>query len=464
MSSAEPPVLPPPPAHRAAPPTGVPGPPASVVVVGAGLAGAQTVGALRRRGYAGRVTVLGAEGVPPYDRPPLSKELLSRPSPAWLADDLGVDVEDLADEVRLQDPAVQLVRRRASDGGAWEVTTASGDRLTADSVVLAVGSAPVRPDGWEQATLLHTAQDAAALRAALHPGLRLVIVGAGWIGAELAGVAVRAGAHVTVLEAADAPLRRQLGPVVGAHLSPWYAAVGAELVTGVAVAQVRPDGVRLADGRELSADLVLAAVGARPATDWLDGAVPRDPRGSIPVDTTGAVPGLDGLWAVGDCATREHPLLGAVPGGHWSAALHDPDATVAALLGDDEVGTGHAPYVFSQQLGHDLALFGVPAEGDIVLFRGDPTGGATGHDGWAAFYLAPGAHSGSTSGDGTTADGSPAADGGPEHRSIEVRAVLLVDSPRDVGPVRKAMNRTGRLRVNLDAALDPTRRLRDALA
>ncbi|MGN6241424.1 MAG: pyridine nucleotide-disulfide oxidoreductase, partial [Cellulosimicrobium cellulans] len=188
-----------------------------------------------------------------------------------------------------------------------------------------------------------------------------------------------------------------------------------------------------------------------------DGAVPRDVRGSVPVDATGAVPGLDGLWAVGDCATREHPLLGAVPGGHWSAALHDPDATVAALLGDEPDGPGHAPYVFSQQLGHDVALFGVPTEGDDVLFRGDPSGGTGGHEGWAAFYLAPGAASGAPSDVGTTADG------GTGRRVTEVRAVLLVDSPRDVGPVRKAMNRTGHLRVDLDVALDPTRRLRDAL-
>ncbi|PTU56795.1 FAD-dependent oxidoreductase [Cellulosimicrobium funkei] len=467
MPSVVPPVPSAPPATSAHPATGPAadpatgpattrhdgGPPSSVVVVGAGLAGAQALAALRRRGYTGRVTLLGAEGVPPYDRPPLSKELLSRPSPAWLADDLGVDVDALADDVRLADPAVRLERTGATDAPGWSVETRSGDRLVADAVVLAVGSVPVRPRGWEHARVLHTAADADALRAALRPGLRLVLVGAGWIGAELAGVAAGAGAHVTVVEAAGAPLHRQLGPEVGAHLAPWYAAAGAELVTGATVAEVRPDGVRLADGRELPADVVLAAVGARPATDWLDGVVPRDARGGVPVDADGAVPGLPGLWAVGDCANRDHPVLGPVPGGHWSAALHDPDATVAALLGDDGDRAAHAPYVFSQQLGHDLALFGVPAEGDEVVLRGDPAGGATGHEGWAAFYLAPAARSG---------PGAPAAD--PAARVTDVRAVLLVDSPRDVGPVRKAMNRTGRLRVDLDVALDPAGRLRDALA
>jgi len=438
------------------------GPSSSVVVVGAGLAGAQTVGALRRQGYAGRVTLLGAEGVPPYDRPPLSKELLSRPSPAWLAEDLGVDVEALADDVRLADPAVRVERHDAAGRAPWEVTTRAGERVAADHVVLAVGSTPLLPGGWDGARLLHTVDDAEALRGALRPGLRLVVVGAGWIGAEIAGVAAGAGARVTVVEAAPTPLRRQLGPVVGAHLAPWYAAAGAELVTGALVAEVRPDGVRLADGRELAADVVLAAVGARPATDWLDGQVPRDARGSVPVDASGAVRGLPGLWAVGDCATREHPVLGAVPGGHWSAALHDPDATVAAMLGAAPEGPGHAPYVFSQQLGHDLALFGVPAEDDEVLLRGDPAGGTSGHDGWAAFYV-PRGSLGAGPVAGTDPASGPTAEPAPGGRVAEVRAVLLVDSPRDVGPVRKAMNRTGHLRVDLDVALDPTRRLRDAL-
>nr|WP_255371919.1 FAD-dependent oxidoreductase [Cellulosimicrobium sp. CUA-896] len=389
------------------------------------------------------MTLLGAEGVAPYDRPPLSKELLTRTEPAWLEAELGVDVVALADDVRLDDPAVGLLPAVEDGRLAHVVTTRSGARLEADAVVLAVGSAPVRPAGWEAARVLHSAADAAALRALVRPGLRLTVVGAGWIGAELAGVAAAAGAQVTVVEAGATPLERQFGPVVGAHVAPWYAAAGVRLVTGAAVVEVRPDGVLLADGTDVPADVVLAAIGARPATSWLDGAVPLDARGAVPVDATGAVEGVPGVWAVGDCATREHPHLGRVPGGHWSAALHDPEPTARAVLGlaPDADAPAHAPYVFSQQLGHDLALFGVPPQGAEVVLRGEP--GTPG--GWAAFYLDPGTA-------GTAADDGAA----------RVRAVLLVDSARDVGAVRRAANR-GALRVDLDVARDPGRRLRDAL-
>lgn len=459
----------------------------SVVIVGAGLAGAQTAAALRKHGFEGRVTVLGAEGVPPYDRPPLSKELLKRTEPVWLADDLGINLPDLVDDLRLADPAVRLEvdRERAV------VRTASGADVTADAVVLACGSAPLRPEGWDAALTLHTADDAERLRAALVPGMRLVVVGAGWIGAEVAGVAAGAGARVTVVEAGPVPLERQLGRRVGGLLAPWYDAAGVTLVTGVAVDQVLPgasegsqDGARvtLADGRTLEADLVLVAVGARPASGWLSGSLPLEPNGGLRVNRAGRLMGvhsrtdtagrlhLDALrrvWAVGDIATREHPVFGAVPGGHWSAALHDPEVTVRALLGLDERAAepdhvrsrlglapvpAHAPYVFSQQLGHDLALFGAPSPFDEVVLRGGPApsdeSGAAG--GWMALYLAnsPDRHP------RRTHDG---------HRIGIVRAVLLVDSPREVGQVRKLMNRGVPLEINLDRALDPATKLKDAV-
>jgi NADPH-dependent 2,4-dienoyl-CoA reductase/sulfur reductase-like enzyme len=455
--------------------------PSSVVIVGAGLAGAQTAAALRKHGFEGHVTLLGAEGLPPYDRPPLSKELLKRTEPLWLADDLGIDLDALTDDLRLADPAVRL----AVDRERVLVRTASGDDVTADVVVLALGSEPVRPAGWDAAVTLHTAADAERLRAALAPGIRLVVVGAGWIGAEVAGVAAGAGARVTVVEAGPVPLERQLGRRVGGLVAPWYDAAGVTLATGVAVDQVLPgahegtqDGARvtLADGRVLQADLVLAAVGARPASGWLAGSLPRESNGGLRVNRAGRFMGLrsptdpagglhlDALrrvWAVGDIATREHPVFGPVPGGHWSAALHDPDVTVRALLGLDERAAepervrarlglapipAHAPYVFSQQLGHDLALFGAPSPFDEVVLRGDPA--ASG--GWAALYLE------------NALDRHPrrTTDG---HRVATVRAVLLVDSPREVGQVRKLMNRGVPLELDLERALDPATKLKDTV-
>ncbi|GAA4830494.1 FAD-dependent oxidoreductase [Luteimicrobium xylanilyticum] len=420
-----------------------------MVVVGGGLAGAQTVAALRAQGFEGRVTVLGAEGRAPYDRPPLSKELFERDSPADLVHEMGVDVAALADDLRPADPAHALEVR--PDGVA--VATPSGT-VEADAVVLAVGSRPVVPAGWEAAAVLHTWDDAARLRARLTPGARLVSVGAGWIGAEVAGVATKAGCEVVVVEALDVPLERQLGADVGRHLAPWYAAAGVELRLGEAVVAIRPDdagagaNVELASGEVLRGDVVLAAVGARPATDWLRGTLPMDARGSLAGDAVGRV--APRVYAVGDCVTRHGTVYGDVPGGHWSAALHDPESTVRTLLADLGPSTettatalpaGHAPYVFSQQLGHDLALFGTPSAFDEVALRGLP-----GHDdGWAALYL--------DGDDARTHDGRQVA---------RLRGVLVVDRHREVGALRRLL-RAGLPLVDVEAAADPARPLKDAV-
>ena len=437
--------------------------PRSVLIVGAGLAGAQTAAALRAHGFTGHLSVLGAEGLAPYDRPPLSKELFTRTTPAWLADELGADLLTLADDVVLDDPAIRLdlagrtISTNSTDPTGLEstgpragVVTASGRRIDADVLVLACGSVPVRPPGWADAVTLHTAADAAHLRDRLVPGAHLVCIGAGWIGAEVAGAAVQAGCEVTVVEAADVPLHRQLGPTVGAHLSRWYADAGVTLVAGTPVVGV--DSAHATDAtdavvgagdpgdrhrvhlggsqpRTLSADVVLAAVGARPATDWLAGDLPRDARGAIRVDVHGRVLDLaPALFAVGDCATRTDPVWDQVPGGHWSAALLDPDAVAREILGL-EPAAGHAPYVFSTQLGHDLALFGLPdPSADDVVLRGDPTAG-----GWTALYI--------------SAAGL-------------VTGMFVVDSPKDVAAARRVMA-GGPVKLDLARACDPQVPLRD---
>ncbi|GIG19371.1 oxidoreductase [Cellulomonas chitinilytica] len=397
----------PPPGHvalprHAAPPRHV-ALPRHVAVAGAGLAATQTVAALRESGFDGRVTVLGAEVLPPYDRPPLSKHLLDRPGPTWLADEVGVDLRALADDVRLGTPATGLV----VTGDGVELATADGT-VAADAVVLATGAAAVRPAGWSAALTLHTADDAQALRERLAPGTRLVVIGAGWIGAEVAGVAAAAGVDVTVVEAAPGPLGSALGPAVGGLTARWYATAGVRLLCDVQVVDVRADGVTLADGRALPADVVLAAVGARPATAWLDGALPREPDGSLRVDEGFAVIGAPRhVRAVGDVALRRSARHGWVPGGHWDGALRGPEGLVTDLLGLDGQLADVAPYVFSTQLGHELALFGQPRPGDDVVLRGDP--GST--DGWSAVWFRPGAD--------------------------DAAAILTVDRPRDVGAARR---------------------------
>ncbi|MCG7288425.1 FAD-dependent oxidoreductase [Cellulomonas sp. ACRRI] len=430
---------------------GTPRPPAprSVVVVGAGIAGARTVLELRAQGFDGRVTLLGAEGVAPYDRPPLSKHLLDRPAPAWLSDELGADALAAADDVRLGSPAAGL----AVDDGGVRVGTADGE-VAADAVVVATGSAAVRPAAWEGALTLHTAADAERLRAALGfphglaPGdgpagdapapRRLVVVGAGWVGAEVATVAAAAGVDVTVVEARRAPLMTALGAEVGALTAPWFARAGVRLRTGVRVAAVEPGAVRLGDGAVLPADAVLAAVGARPATGWLAGALPLAPDGSVLVDEHHAPVG--GSWrvrVVGDAARRRSARHGWVPGGHWDAALRGPAVAVAGLLGREAVESDLAPYVFSTQLGHELALYGLPGEDDEVALRGDPAG----DDGWTALWFAPGGGAAGT-----------------------LTAVFAVDRPRDVGGARRLLAGAALPVLDRARATDPAIALPKALA
>lgn len=413
-------------------PTGAPGELRRVVVVGAGLAGAATVRALRDQGFAGQVTVLGAEGLAPYDRPPLSKQLLSRSEPVWLVDDLGLDLA-AADEVRLAEPATALSAGTGHDHPLSVRTTAA--ELPADAVVLACGATAVRPAGWAGALTLHTAADAARLRAALRPGARLVVVGAGWIGAEVAGVAAAAGVEVTVVEAADAPLATALGGV-GALTGAWYAEAGVRLLTGARVTGVTAGAVTLAGGETLAADVVLVAVGARPATDWLGGALPREPSGALRTD--GGFRVLGGpprVVAVGDVALRASERHGWVPGGHWDAALRGPAVAVRALLGDAGAGTRPAddvaPYVFSTQLGHELSLHGQPGPADDVVLRGDPA-----HPAGALWFAA-----------GTD----------------RLTAALALDRPRDVAAARRLF--TGPELPHLDRvrAADADRPLKDAV-
>ena len=361
-----------------------------VVVVGGGLAGARSVQELRGQGFDGVITVLAAEEHLPYDRPPLSKEVLRG------GDDhvqLDVDWDALDVELHLGRPATGL-----RDG---VVETAEGD-LPYDGLVIASGASPMRLPG--SGASLRTLDDALNLSVHLTEGTRLVIVGAGWIGAEVATGAAQAGCEVTVLEAGPAPLLA-LPQEVGELTVPWYADLGIDLRLGAKAASVERHSVVLASGERLEAELVLVAIGAAPQTDWLAGSPVQVDHGVL-VDEHLAT-SLPGVVAVGDCAARWSPRYGSrLRVEHWDDALHGPTVAVATLLGRPAV-YDPVPYFWSDQLGHTLQWAGFAKGADSVVRRGEP--GDPG--GWAFCWLA----------------------------GSRLMAMLTVDRPRDLVQGRRRM-------------------------
>jgi len=348
-------------------------------VAGAGLAGLRTAEELRARGYAGQITLIGAEVRPPYDRPPLSKAVLSKKvltdepiDPSLRADFGGLDVD-----FRPEEAATGL---DPSNPGALLTTR---DKYPFDHLVLATGAFPVALPGTGRQRFLRTYDDALALRALFRPGLRLAIVGAGWIGAELATAAAGHGCEVIVVEAGPAPLVSAVGAPVGAQTARWYAAAGVGLQTGVAVESVQPGGLALAGGGWIAADEIVTAVGVRPATGWLEGSGIRLENG-VAVDA-GLRASQPGVYAVGDCAAFESRRFGRrLRFEHWDVALHAPEVAAANVLGGDEV-YDPVPYFWSEQFGRMMQYAGYHGDAERLVWRGDPAGPA-----WAACWLAVG--------------------------------------------------------------------------
>jgi len=342
-----------------------------VVIVGAGLAGLRTLEELRSRGYAGAVTLLGAEARPPYDRPPLSKGLL-----AGLVDDttLRDDLSALGADVRLGEPATGL--------GGGVVRTGCGE-YAYDRLVLATGAVPLPLPGPGPQRLLRTLDDAISLRAVLRPGLRLAIVGAGWIGAEVATVAAGRGCLVTVVESGPAPLATAVGPEAGSRTSGWYAAAGVNLRLGELVSSVQPGGLVLAGGDWLAADEIVTAIGVRPELSWLEGSgvavedgVKTDEQ--LRTSAPGSCAGGDGaaVWAPRDRRRRRV--------GHGDIALRAPEVLAANLLGGSEA-YDPVPYFWSEQFGRMVQYSGYHGDADRLIWRGDPAA-----ERFAACWLAGG--------------------------------------------------------------------------
>ncbi|GAA1310175.1 FAD-dependent oxidoreductase [Saccharothrix xinjiangensis] len=347
-----------------------------MLVVGASAAGLATAEALRRKGYTGGLTLLGDEPHPPYDRPPLSKQVLAGawgPERARLRGD--EVLEALGARFVLGDRAVAL------DLGDRAVTTASGLTLRADAVVLATGVRPrTLPDqhGLAGVHVLRTLDDALALRAdLLRPrpagGTRFVVVGDGVLGAEVAATARTLGLDVTLAGPQAAPLAAQLGPLVAGLLADLHAERGVRLRLGAAVlgltsAAGRVTGVRLEGGEELPADVVLVALGATPNTEWLEGSGLTLDNGVV---CDARCRAADGVYAAGDVARWRHEPLGA------SVRLENrTNATEqAAAVADNVLGANRAyapvPYFWTDQFDARLQVHGTPTdEADVVA--GEP--------------------------------------------------------------------------------------------
>lgn len=334
------------------------GGPQHVLVVGAGLGGIRTVEQLRQAGYEGRISLVGAEPHPPYDRPPLSKQLLAgewEPERVSLKDDAAL--EDLGVRLYLGLPAVAL--------RPGEVELADGSVLAADAIVLATGVVARRLPGQPDSVhTLRTLDDALALRAELETAQSLVVVGAGFIGAEVASTAAAKGVAVTVLEAAPVPLARGLGEEVGGLAGRLITEGGVELRLGARITGFADGGVELADGTRVAADVVVVGIGGVPDLEWLAD-TGLDLSDGVPCDARGRVVGLDGVWALGDAAAWEGPDGARHRHEHWTSTS-DQATVVARSITGTEAPPETVPYVWSDQFGLKIQVIGEPAAADAV--------------------------------------------------------------------------------------------------
>ncbi|GAB7063500.1 NAD(P)/FAD-dependent oxidoreductase [Streptomyces mexicanus] len=397
--------------------------PRRVVVVGAGMAGVQTAVALREQGFTGTVTLIGAEPHQPYDRPPLSKAVLLGTAEGSAFD---IDFEALALELRLGCEAL-AVRPDA------HVLDTSAGPVPYDVLVLATGAEPIRLPGAEGVPgvhLLRTLDDAERLRPVLAEQHDIVVVGAGWIGAEFATAAREAGCAVTVVEAADRPLAGALPAEVAAPMTAWYAESGVALRTHARVERVEPGAVVLDDGTRLPAGAVVVGIGARPATAWLAGSgIDLGAHGEVLADDHLRT-SLPDVYAVGDCASFPSGRYGErLLVHHWDNALQGPRTVAADVVGATPALYDPVPYFWSEQFGRFVQYAGHHAAADTTVWRGDPSGPA-----WSVCWL----------------------------REDRLVALLAVGRPRDLAQGRRLIEAG----TPMDPALlaDPARPLKAATA
>ncbi|HJQ06377.1 MAG TPA: FAD-dependent oxidoreductase [Nocardioides sp.] len=338
-----------------------------IVVVGGGLAAAKAVETLRDEGYAGGITVVSGEQEPPYERPQLSKEFLKGDK----------DFALLHDEQWYADRDVTLVsgtRATRLDLDAGTVHLEDGTDRPFDRLLLATGATPRHLDlpGADHAVTLRTIEDARRIQEALEPGRRVVLVGGGWIGLEVAAAARSRGTDAVVLEAGPLPLGNVLGSELAQHLVDLHRSHGVDLRTGVRVEAIEPDGVVTSDGK-VEADLVVMAVGAAPATALAEAAGLAVDNGVV-VDQhlRTADPRV---FAAGDVARAESSLFGPLRVEHWDNAIRQGRLAARAMLGR-EGEYDWAPYFYTDQFEFSMEYVGHGSPDDEVVVRGDLAGNA----------------------------------------------------------------------------------------
>ena len=339
----------------------------AVTIVGGSLAGVRTAEALRREGFDGTIRIVSAERELPFDRPPLSKQVLSG---AWEPERARLRGAEELD-------AEWLFGRKATalDPATHTVTLDGGQRLDADAVVIATGASPrrlpasVAPPDLAGVHVLRTMDDCLALQADLQGGPRVAVIGAGFIGSEVAATAKGLGADVVVVEALPVPLERALGPEMGPLAAALHREHGVEVRLGVAVAGLEGDGrvqrVRMADGSAVEADVVVVGVGVAPVTAWLDGSGLELRDGVVCDARCRAAPGV---VAAGDVARWYHEGIGDhLRVEHWTNASEQGHAAAMALLrGDDAPPYTPVPYFWSDQHGTKIQFVGHSLPGDEV--------------------------------------------------------------------------------------------------
>jgi 3-phenylpropionate/trans-cinnamate dioxygenase ferredoxin reductase subunit len=344
----------------------------TVAIVGTSLAGLRAAETFRREGFDGRIVAIGAEPHLPYDRPPLSKELLRGD---WEPDQVVLrkqGVDDLDLEWRLD------TRAEALDAAGHEIALHDGERIAFDGLVIATGATPRRLANQPNLTglfTLRTLDDALGLRAMLDARPKVVVIGAGFIGAEIAATCRSRGLDVTVLEVLPQPMVRGLGPELGAVLAAIHRDHGVELRTSVQVDTIEDDGaggvrgVRLGDGSVVAADVVVVGVGVAPETDWLEGSGLAIDNGVVCDETCSAAPGI---VAAGDVARWPNALFDGelMRLEHWTNATEQGVHAARRLLGHEDP-FAPVPFVWSDQYDRKIQTVGrVTTDADVHVAHG----------------------------------------------------------------------------------------------